>query len=105
MLSDDFAKNLNVELYNANSQTRKAEVKEPVQSVAPLLSLYEAQEQPKIKRQQSSIRRTPKVKQPDMQIRSLFDLEEPKAIEPNLEPRPFAGSPLMHYREYRKIRL
>lgn len=99
MLSVDFAKNLNVELYSANSQTRKAEVKEPVQSAAPLLSLYDAQEQPKIERQQSSIRRTAKVKQPDMQIRSLFDLEEPKAIEPSLEPRPFAGSPLMHYRE------
>lgn len=99
MLSADFAKNLNLELYNANSHTRKAEVKEPVQSEAPLLSLYEAQEQPKAKRQQPSSRRTPKVKQPDIQIRSLFDLEEPKAIEPSLEPRPFAGSPLMHYRE------
>lgn len=99
MLSADFAKNLNVELYNANSQTRKAEVKEPVQSEVPLLSLYEAQEQPKSKRQQSATKRTTRAKQPDMPVRSLFDIAEPKAEEPTLEPRPFAGSPLMHYRE------
>ena len=105
MLSADFAKNLNVELYNSNSQTRKAAIKEPVQTEAPLLSLYEAFEKPK---QQATItpkRRTKTVKESPTPQRSLFDFaneEEAKqeAVQtPSMEPRPYSGELLPHFRE------
>lgn len=105
MLSADFAKNLNVELYNANSQTCKAEVKEPVQTEAPLLSLYEAFEKPKQQTVTTLKRRTKTVKESSTPQRSLFDFaneEEAKqeaAQTPSMEPRPYSGELLPHFRE------
>lgn len=82
MLSADFARNLNVELYNSNSETRKVEIKEPTTTVNPLLSVYEALETPKQKPQQATTRRrTTKQSQPSQ--RSLFDLMPVPDSKPN----------------------
>ena len=105
MLGADFARNLNVELYNSHSQTRKTEVQPPVKSESPLLALYTALEKPIAALKQAITPKKRSSKQPQAPQRSLFDLmpeAESKQQQPEidpLEPRSFSGELLPHYRE------
>ena len=101
VLSADFAKNLNVELYNTNSQTRKVEIKEPIHTEAPLLSLYGALEKPMQQTITSTKRRTRSTKGRQTNQNSLFDFpsaQESTVQTPSTEPRPYSGELLPHLR-------
>lgn len=102
MLSADFAKNLNIDLYNVNSKTRQPEVKKSVQTEIPLLSIYGALEKAKTVKQSNSIKRQTKGKHTELSGRSLFDVITSENDHDNsmkAEPRPCTVSLLSYYRE------
>lgn len=104
MLSADFAKNLNLDLYNSNSKSRKVEVKEPVTAEVPLLLVYESVAKQKAQTTSVNKNRT-RSRKTDVNVQhSLFDVipqqDETKIEQAALsfEPRPYTGNLLSHFK-------